>query len=109
MSPIRIALIITLVIVAGYGVIEALPILSGPQLTLRTPINGTSTPNGFIRVSGHVARVTKLTLDGATLLSDNNGSFSRVLALAPGTSILTLTASDRFGHTVTDTRTIFFP
>lgn len=109
MSPLRIVLVIVLVIVAGYGVMEALPLLSGPQFHLSTPLEGTTTPSGFVKVSGSVHRVVALTLDGAPLLSESNGSFSKTLTLPSGTSLITLTAADRFGHTVTKTRTIFVP
>lgn len=93
--------------VAGYGVMEALPILSGPQLTLSAPLDGTTARGGFVKVSGHIERVVKLTLSGAPLLSNADGSFSRTLVLPSGVSLLTITASDRFGRTITDTRTLF--
>lgn len=107
MSLFRSLLVIVLVMVAGYAVMEALPVISGPQLALSTPLEGTTAPNGFVRVAGHIQRVVTLTLDGAPLLSNTDGSFSRVLVLPRGISMFTLTAADRFGHTVTDTRTIF--
>lgn len=105
----RTLLVIVLIVVAGYGVMEALPILSGPQLSLYTPLESATTPNGFVKVSGHIQRVAKLTLNGAPLLSNTDGSFSRVMVLPQGMSFLTITAADMFGHTVTDTRTIFVP
>ncbi len=107
MSLFRTLLVIVLVMIAGYGVMEALPILSGPQLHLSTPLEGATAQNGFVKVAGHIQRVVALTLNGAPLLSNTDGSFSRVLVLPPGVSTFTLIATDRFGHTVTDTRTIF--
>ncbi len=107
MPPLRYILIIVLVSISSYGLLEALPILSGPSLSISSPINGKITSNGLITVSGNVERVVALTLNGVSLLPEDDGSFSKVVTPPLGGSILRLTAADRFGHTVTDTRTIF--
>ncbi len=107
MPPLRYMLIIVLVAISSYGLLEAMPILSGPSLAISSPTNGKIANNGLITVSGKVERVVALTLDGVPLLPENDGSFSKVVTPPLGGSIIRLTASDRFGHTVTDTRTIF--
>ncbi len=107
MPTLRLLLIVVLLLIISYGAVEAMPFLSGPVLSISSPVNGASTTNGIIKVTGHTKRIVTLTLNSATLLPDRNGTFSKTLALPHGESIITLKVSDRFGHTVTDTRTIF--
>ena len=106
---IRSLLAITLIVLTGYGFVEAWPLLIGPGLTLASPHNATSYPGGLVTVSGKASRVALLTLDGTQLLRDENGSFSTTLTFPRGTSILTLVATDRFGRHVATTRSIFVP
>ncbi|MGH7174746.1 MAG: hypothetical protein ACREGR_00070 [Minisyncoccia bacterium] len=92
-------------IVALYGAIEAYPLIAGPKITLAAPINGEATSDP-VTIAGTVYRATALTLDGAALIPDQNGSFSTILAFPAGSDILGLTARDRFGRSITITRTI---
>lgn len=97
--PIRFLATLTLIIVAGYGLIKAWPLLSGPELVLTSPTLGAVSPDGFITVSGKALHTQSLSLDGGPLLLDEQGNFSRTLLLPRGGVILSLTATDRFGRT----------
>jgi len=96
---------VVLAIVVVYGLIEAYPLIAGPSITLSSPVNGAELTDP-VAIMGIAHRATALTLDGAPLTPDQDGSFSATLAFPAGTSILTLTAHDRFGRTITITRTI---
>ena len=98
-----------LTIVAGYGLVEAGPILAGPSLTIASPANSSAFASGIVAISGSAARAVALTLNGAPVLPDQNGAFSTTLAFPKGDTILTFVAKDRFGRTTTDTRTISVP
>jgi len=98
-----------LVLLAGYGSIEAWPLLWGPALSIASPADNASFPDGIVEVSGRAARSALLTLNGASLLHDQSGTFSSTLTFPRGGSILTFAATDRFGRTVTATRTVFVP
>ncbi len=100
---------LVILILLGYGGIEAEPLLIGPTLSIRTPENGTVISGGIVAVAGNATRATTLTLDGAPLLPDQTGSFKTTLAFPKGATILTFVAKDRFGKTITNTRTIFVP
>ena len=100
---------IVLVVVAVYGLIEARPLLSGPSLSVEPPTDGLSVPSGILEVRGRALRIASFTLDGAPVLPDEKGAFSTTLTFPRGTSILTFVAKDRFGRTVTVTRTIYVP
>ncbi|MDE1944596.1 MAG: hypothetical protein KGH97_03850 [Patescibacteria group bacterium] len=98
-----------LLIGVGYGLVEALPLITGPTLSITSPTNDASYPGGVVTIEGTVLRAAELTLDGATVLHNQNGSFSSTLTFPRGSSILTFVATDRFGRTVDTRRTIFVP
>ncbi len=105
----RYLILAVFVILLGYGFMEALPLIEGPQLFISAPANDASFPGGIVTISGKAVRAAVLTLDGALLPHDQNGSFSSTRVFPRGGSILTFVATDRFGRTVTQTRTIFVP
>lgn len=100
---------LVLAMLAVYGLIELRPLVVGPSLTLAEPTNNASYPDGLVTVTGRALRADSLTLDGAPLLPDQQGRFETELAMASGTSILTLVATDRFGRRVATMRTIYVP
>ena len=106
---VRRAAVIVLVILIGYGVLKALPLLEGPQIRLTSPEQGQSFAGGSVRISGVAAHTQDLSLNGSPLLIDPKGAFSTTLVLPPGGAILTLTATDRFGKSETVRRTIYVP
>lgn len=105
----RITVGLILILLVGYGVYEGLPLLLGPRIVLDSPTQDMNVPDGVLTVSGKVSRAAGLALDGAPVLPDEAGAFSSTLAFPRGSSILTLTARDRFGRTVSLSRTIFVP
>lgn len=98
-----------LLILIIYGLIEAWPLLTGPSISIDSPTDNAPFPSGIVSVSGEAERVSTITLNGASLLHDQNGGFSSTLTFPLGGSILTFTATDRFGRTVVETRSIFVP
>lgn len=100
---------IVLVILLGYGVVKAWPLISGPELRIESPTAYTSLPDGNITISGVALHTENLSLNGAPLLIDTGGRFAKNLYLPSGGAILTLTATDRFGRSVTEQRTVYVP
>lgn len=98
-----------LVILFGYGLVEAWPLIAGPSLSIDSPTQNAPYPGGIVSIRGKAARATQLSLNGAQVLHDQDGSFSSTLSFPHGGSILTFEAQDRFGRTVTATRSIFVP
>lgn len=102
----RVFIGIVLLALAGYGTLEALPLLLGPTLTIVTPTDYAVSDTSVVNISGTATRAVHLTLNGAPLLADQDGAFSKTLAFPRGDTILTFVAKDRFGRTITTTRTI---
>ncbi len=96
-------------VLASYGLIKAWPLIAGPALSIESPTNNAPFPGGIVSVRGKAERASAIMLDGAPLLHDRNGDFSSTLTFPSGGSILTFVATDRFGRTVTATRSIFVP
>jgi hypothetical protein len=105
----RILTVIVLLIVAGYGLREALPLIMGPSLSITEPKNSEIFYNSFINISGTAVHTQSVSLNGGPLLIDQNGHFQTTLTLPHGGAILTLTATDRFGRSTTERRTVFVP
>jgi hypothetical protein len=105
----RILTAIVLFIVVLYGAREAWPLITGPKIVLSSPQSGESFDNGFIKISGTAIHTQSVSLDGGPLLTDQNGHFQTSLTLPPGDAILTLSATDRFGRTISEQRTVFVP
>lgn len=100
---------LVLALIAGYSLMEGWPLLRGPKLVILSPTNDAAVVSGIVTIAGKAANATALTVDGATVIPDTNGAFSETLAFPKGSSILTFTATDRFGRMVTETRQIFVP
>jgi len=100
---------IVLFILIGYGLFEAWPLIAGPSLSIESPQNEQTYPDGIVTVSGRASRIALLTLNGAGVLHDKDGVFATTLTFPHGESILTFVATDRFGRKVSATRSIFVP
>lgn len=106
---VRYLIITVLALLVMYGGVEAWPLVAGPSLTITSPTRDAAFPGGIVAITGKAPRAAQLSLNGAPLLHDQNGGFSTLLTFPRGGSILTFVATDRFGRTVTDTRSIFVP
>lgn len=93
----------------AYGAVEAWPLVVGPTLAIDVPADAASFPDGIVGIRGKAVRAAKLTINGEPALHDQEGNFSSTLTFPRGGSILTFEAQDRFGRTVTATRSIFVP
>ena len=98
-----------LFILIGYGSIEAWPLVAGPTLLISSPEDNASFPGGIVEITGRAARAAQLSLNGALVLHEEDGSFLSTMTFPRGGSILTFVATDRFGRVVTATRSIFVP
>jgi hypothetical protein len=106
---IRIAIPLVLLAIIAFGAVKAMPLILGPALRIDSPTDGASSTDGFVTVAGIAWRTDSLTLDGAPLLPEADGHFSKLLVLPEGQAILSLTAADRFGRSVTLHRTVSVP
>lgn len=105
--PIRTIAAVFLVILAGYGLVVATPILTGPTLAIASPQSFELLNDGHAVIQGTAHHASTLWLNGAPLLMDESGNFHATLTLPAGGAILSLTATDRFGREITERRSVF--
>lgn len=105
----RFAVLTVLLLLLGYGAVKLLPLVSGPTLHIDVPSNYTTYADGFITVSGKATHTEAVFLNDTPLLIDQEGRFATMLPLPSGGGILKLTATDRFGRTTTQYRTVYVP
>lgn len=106
---IRLVVAIVLLVLVGYGATRAWPLVSGPSLTIASPTPQQTITDGRLLIKGTAKHTETLWLNGSPLLIDEAGNFETTLVLPTGGAILSLTATDRFGHEITEHRTVFVP
>ena len=92
--------IISAALIAGYTLFEGHKLLEGPQISIASPRDGSATSSPTVLVSGEAYNIAFLNIDNAPAYVDTKGHFMKVISPPPGYSVLTVTAKDQFGRTV---------
>lgn len=97
------ALIILLIFfgIAGYAYTKSADLLSGPQIAVATPANGSTSDQERIIIRGTAQNISFLYLNDRQIYTDTDGTFREQLLLYPGYNIITIMARDRFERTTT--------
>jgi len=85
-------------ILFGYGLFEGRKIIEGPQISIKTPSNGSATSSSAVIVSGIAENISFLTINDAPAYTDESGRFSVTLSPPPGYTVFTVRGVDRFGR-----------
>ncbi len=105
----KIIFVLVVLIVFVYGAIRGYDILSGPQLFIDVPENGTVEVNSqLVTITGTAKNVVKFSVNGKELFLDTDGKFSHTLLLAPGVNYLNFEAQDKFGKVKKQTVTLVY-
>jgi hypothetical protein len=99
---VRTSIVLLIVLILGYGFFEAHRVLSGPSLTIETPIDGSAISSTAVTLTGSARNISFLTINDAPAFIDEEGNFSATLSPAPGYAIFTVSARDRFGRSASD-------
>ncbi len=84
----------------GYGLFEARKILTGPEIYIATPKDGSATSSPVVVISGEATNIAFLSINDAPAYIDTAGHFSEVFSPPPGYSVVKVAAKDRFGRQV---------
>ena len=95
---ISVGTIITLLIL-GYGLFQARNFISGPKISVFTPINGENVLDPLVLITGSASNITRISLDDRQIFVDKQGNFSEKLLVPAGYTIIKLAAQDKFGRT----------
>ena len=94
------AIFIVLMIVVWYSYIAFRGLVEGPSIVISAPTE-TSFSSSSVMVIGQATRVNSLTLNGQSIVVDENGNFKEPVLLFPGYNVETIQGQDRFGKVVT--------
>lgn len=94
----RAGLILAALLIIGYGAFEARKLLSGPEIVILSPKDGSATSSDPIIISGIAQNISFLTVNDNPSYTDEQGRFSVVLSPPLGYAIFTVAATDRFGR-----------
>lgn len=83
---------LTLALVGGYGFIKSEALREGPVIDLQPVV----ITGDVAHIKGVALHASKLTLNGDTLLTDEEGTFETEVLLPKGSSELLFWAEDRF-------------
>jgi len=79
-------------------------ILKPPELIINSPENGYITEDTIIVVAGKTEPEVKITINGETIMNDENGGFNQPVSLSPGINTLVIKAEKKHGKTTEETR-----
>lgn len=104
----RIVLVILIVTGIGwYALFQARNLIAGPELTISGPAEQVHTER-MITLRGTAENIASLTLNGRTIFTDEQGTFEETLVLENGYTIMTLTATDRYGRETSASRPFIY-
>lgn len=101
LSPIRtyIKISISLVLlglILTYAYFQSSDFLHSPSVFITEPSNKAVFDESLVLISGTAKKVSRLSLNGRQIFTDEAGVFKEQLLLSPGYNIITLVAKDRF-------------
>ena len=96
-----VALIVLFII--GYAASRSITFLRGPSLAITNPEDYAVTNEPLVTVRGTAQHVAKIRLNGREIFTNEQGIFEDRLLVAPGYSIITITAEDSFHRSITKT------
>lgn len=79
-----------------YIYIQSRTYLTGPQLSITAPLNGSSVTEKLVTIEGTAQNVSFIQMNGNQIFIDSEGNFVEKLLLDPGYNIIEVTVTDRF-------------
>lgn len=90
-------------IAISYGLWKAYPLVRGPQITIISPMDGSTVSSTTFQISGKVTHVKNIWIQGRVIPIDTEGNFSEILVPSLPYTIITITATDFYDKTITKT------
>jgi capsule polysaccharide export protein KpsE/RkpR len=93
-----IGIIFLATLIFGYALFQARNIILGPVIEIRSPQNGASLDNSLVEIKGKAKNISRISMNGNQIFTDNEGMFSEKLLLSYGYNIITIKVQDRFNR-----------
>jgi len=88
------------ILIIFYAGLKLKNIFLGPQITITSPVSGSTYRTPLVTIHGRADRIAKLYLNDRKIFTDDQGVISESLLLAPGYNILEFKAEDSFGRKI---------
>jgi len=98
-----ILLIIAAIVISGYAYYQAQALISGPKITIISPLNGAGFNDSLIEIKGNTENITHISLNDRTIFVDETGSFNEKLLIYKGLNIIEAKVVDKFGRAASET------
>lgn len=92
--------ILVVVVILTYSGFKFKDLISGPDIVLYSPSDGSSLNNELINIKGRADRITQIYLNGRKIFTDQDGNFEEPLLLSSGYNAFELKAEDKFGREI---------
>ena len=92
--------LVIIAIIVGYSYFAFKDYLSGPEIIVTDPINGSTISTSTVIVNGKALRIKDITFNSRPILIDKDGNFSEIFPLLPGYNVSLISATDRFNRTI---------
>ena len=89
-------------VILTYSGLKFKNLISGPNIILYSPSNGSNLDNELINIKGRADRITQIYLNGRKIFTDQEGNFEEPLLLSNGYNIFELKAEDKFGREIVE-------
>lgn len=91
-------LIFAVFLILGYGLFEARRIITGPVVTIDSPLDGSATSSPAISIQGSARNIAFLTINGRPAFTDEEGRFFERVSVPAGYTVFTVEGKDRFNR-----------
>jgi hypothetical protein len=95
------SIILVVILLIGYTLFQAKNLIRGPILIIDAPLDGDTVPYEVVDISGSAENISAISLNDSPIFVDKDGKFLEKVVVAPGYSIIKISARDRFNRTVT--------
>ena len=85
-------------IILVYALFRSMDYIKGPQIKIFWPENGTYATTSIISIRGQAIRINKLTLNGNSISTDEQGNWSQTIIIFPGINKILVLAQDQFNR-----------
>lgn len=100
-------LFVVLLLLSGYVIFQARFLIMGPQVTLIGELPR-HTNERTLTLRGQASNISHLWLNDRPIYTNENGYFEEALVLENGYTVATLRAKDRYGRTVSVSRSFVY-
>lgn len=97
------------VLLVGYGIFNFRTFISGPNVTISEPQNGSTIEGSpLVKIAGKASHISVITLNDREINVEENGNFNESLLLQEGYNVVEIKAKDKFDREIDKKIELFF-